>query len=252
MRVMLLTAATAVALSALSAQPATPTRLAVVEGFAIPESARYDAERDQYFVSNVNAHATASDNNGFISLLGADGTLVERQFIAGGQERRHPARAQGHGDRRPRPGRDRRHRAPPLRSHHRQARRRRRPRPSRRALPQRRHRRARRHALRLGHEPRLPAHRQPHAGQDRSRVSRLASRARCPSRWPTRGSKGPTASSGTRAPTTCSSPRSWASTSTAGPAAMACTSSPPAPAATTAWSASTTRRSSSPARICRD
>ena len=70
MRVMLLTSATAVALSALSAQSATPTRLAVVEGFAIPESARYDPERDQYFVSNVNAHATASDNNGYISLVG--------------------------------------------------------------------------------------------------------------------------------------------------------------------------------------
>jgi sugar lactone lactonase YvrE len=68
----------------LTGQAPVPTRLAAADGFAIPESARFDTERDQYFVSNVNAHATAPDNNGYISLLGADGTLVQRQFIAGG------------------------------------------------------------------------------------------------------------------------------------------------------------------------
>lgn len=67
------------------AQSATPTRVATVEGFAIPESARYDPTRDQYFVSNVNAHATAADNNGFIALVGPDGQVVDRRFIAGGQ-----------------------------------------------------------------------------------------------------------------------------------------------------------------------
>ena len=86
MRILTLTLTLSAPLAlALSAQPSVPTRLAVVEGFAIPESARYDPERDRYFISNVNAHATASDNNGFISLLGSDGTLVERQFIAGGK-----------------------------------------------------------------------------------------------------------------------------------------------------------------------
>jgi sugar lactone lactonase YvrE len=68
-----------------SAQSAAPTRVATVEGFAIPESARYDPARDQYFVSNVNAHATAADNNGFIALVGPDGQVVDRRFIAGGQ-----------------------------------------------------------------------------------------------------------------------------------------------------------------------
>jgi sugar lactone lactonase YvrE len=77
------------ALAALSIQPAAqsaaPTRVAVVDGFAIPESARYDPARDQYFVSNVNAHATAADNNGFIALVGPDGQVVDRRFIAGGR-----------------------------------------------------------------------------------------------------------------------------------------------------------------------
>ena len=88
MRVMMLTSAAAAALCllpALSAQSSAPTRLAVVDGFAIPESARFDAEGDRYYVSNVNAHATAADNNGFISLVGPDGTLLDRRFIAGGQ-----------------------------------------------------------------------------------------------------------------------------------------------------------------------
>ena len=67
------------------AQSAAPSRVAVVEGFAIPESARFDPARDQYFISNVNAHATAADNNGFIALVGPDGQVVDRRFIAGGQ-----------------------------------------------------------------------------------------------------------------------------------------------------------------------
>lgn len=69
-----------------SAQSAAPTRVATVEGFSIPESARYDPMRDQYFVSNVNAHATAADDNGFIALVGPDGQVIDRRFIAGGQK----------------------------------------------------------------------------------------------------------------------------------------------------------------------
>lgn len=69
-----------------AAQPAAPTRLASLDGFAIPESARFDPELDRYYVSNVNAHATAADDNGFISTVGPDGTLLERRFIAGGQQ----------------------------------------------------------------------------------------------------------------------------------------------------------------------
>lgn len=65
--------------------PPPPVRIAVAGGFAIPESVRYDPDRDRYYVSNVNAHATRADDNGFISILDADGAVVERRFIAGGQ-----------------------------------------------------------------------------------------------------------------------------------------------------------------------
>ena len=87
MRIAVLAAAVLAWLSIQPAvQSAAPTRVAVVEGFAIPESARYDPARDQYYVSNVNAHATAADNNGFIALVGPDGQVVDRSFIAGGQK----------------------------------------------------------------------------------------------------------------------------------------------------------------------
>ncbi len=87
MRIVLLAFAAVTALTLQPfAQPAAPARVATVEGFQIPESARYDPARDQYFVSNVNAHATAADNNGFIALIGPDGQVVDRRFIAGGQK----------------------------------------------------------------------------------------------------------------------------------------------------------------------
>ena len=87
MRIVLLAFAAVTALTLQPfAQSAAPTRVATVEGFAIPESARYDPARDQYYVSNVNAHATAADNNGFIALVGPDGQVVDRRFIAGGQK----------------------------------------------------------------------------------------------------------------------------------------------------------------------
>lgn len=68
-----------------AARSAAPVRLASLDGFAIPESARFDPELDRYYVSNVNAHATAADDNGYISTVGPDGTLLERRFVAGGQ-----------------------------------------------------------------------------------------------------------------------------------------------------------------------
>lgn len=87
MRIAVLALAVTVSIDALpAARSAAPARLAVVDGFAIPESARYDPVRDQYFVSNVNTHATAADNNGFIALVGPDGQVVDRRFIAGGQK----------------------------------------------------------------------------------------------------------------------------------------------------------------------
>ncbi len=63
--------------------PATE-RVAVIEGFDLPESVRHHPESDLYFVSNTGEHPTRIDNNGFISRVRPDGTLEELRFIAGG------------------------------------------------------------------------------------------------------------------------------------------------------------------------
>jgi sugar lactone lactonase YvrE len=58
-----------------------PTRL---EGFENPESARYDAELDVWYVSNVNGSPVAKDGNGYISRLKGDGTMDSLKFIVSG------------------------------------------------------------------------------------------------------------------------------------------------------------------------
>jgi sugar lactone lactonase YvrE len=77
------TAAPAAAAAPDSSAPAAsgPTRL---EGFQNPESAKYDAELDVWYVSNVNGSPGARDGNGYISRLKGDGTMDSLKFIAGG------------------------------------------------------------------------------------------------------------------------------------------------------------------------
>ena len=60
-------------------------RVAVTGGFSGPEGVRYDPGQDVYFVSNFNGSGGAQDNNGFISKMGPDGSIIARQFIAGGE-----------------------------------------------------------------------------------------------------------------------------------------------------------------------
>lgn len=60
-----------------------PERLAVVEGFEVPESARYDAVRDLFFVSNVTGHPAEEDGNGFISLMDPEGGIQTLRWIDG-------------------------------------------------------------------------------------------------------------------------------------------------------------------------
>lgn len=64
---------------------AAAMRLRVVTGFNVPESARYDAERDVYYVSNVTGHPMIEDNSGYISVMNPDGDIVTPNFIAGGR-----------------------------------------------------------------------------------------------------------------------------------------------------------------------
>ncbi len=64
---------------------AEPRRVAEVSGFDIPEAARYDPEQDVFFVASIGRHATAADNNGFISRVTPAGAVESRRFIAGGE-----------------------------------------------------------------------------------------------------------------------------------------------------------------------
>ncbi|NND00678.1 MAG: hypothetical protein HKN85_10895 [Gammaproteobacteria bacterium] len=49
--------------------------------FVMPESAAFDGERQQIFVSNVNGYA--KDDNGFVSRISADGEEVELRWLTG-------------------------------------------------------------------------------------------------------------------------------------------------------------------------
>jgi sugar lactone lactonase YvrE len=64
-----------------TARATGPTRL---EGFQAPESAKYDADLDVWYVSNINGSPTDEDGNGYISRLHGDGTMDSLKFIASG------------------------------------------------------------------------------------------------------------------------------------------------------------------------
>jgi hypothetical protein len=64
-----------------SAAAAAPTQ---VEGFQTPESVKYDAELDVWYVSNINGSPLAKDGNGYISRLKGDGSVDSLKFIVGG------------------------------------------------------------------------------------------------------------------------------------------------------------------------
>lgn len=65
--------------------PATPERAFTTEGFATPESVRWDSAGARWFVSNINGNPSAKDGNGFIERLGPDGARLDSvPFIAGG------------------------------------------------------------------------------------------------------------------------------------------------------------------------
>jgi sugar lactone lactonase YvrE len=52
-------------------------------GLNVPESVIFDAERDQYFVSNIGGQPSEKNAEGFISRLSADGEIVELEWVAG-------------------------------------------------------------------------------------------------------------------------------------------------------------------------
>jgi len=61
-------------------------RLATITGgFKTPESVRYDADQDVYFVSNINGNPSQKDGNGFISRVRPDNSVETLKFIEGGK-----------------------------------------------------------------------------------------------------------------------------------------------------------------------
>lgn len=57
------------------------------DGIATPESVLYDAETDTYLVSNINGSPLDKDNNGYITELSPDGSVVNAKLIEGGQKK---------------------------------------------------------------------------------------------------------------------------------------------------------------------
>jgi sugar lactone lactonase YvrE len=78
-------AVTDTAAASFQATPAAPSKVATAENFKTPESVKYDADEDVWYVSNINGNPSAKDGNGYISRLKADGTVDSAMFIVGGR-----------------------------------------------------------------------------------------------------------------------------------------------------------------------
>lgn len=55
------------------------------EGFKVPESVRYDAALDAFFVSNIDGNPSNKDNNGYIARLDAANPTTATVVVQGGQ-----------------------------------------------------------------------------------------------------------------------------------------------------------------------
>jgi hypothetical protein len=79
-------AALAVACGRKPPQAAAATRVLTVDGFKTPESVKYDAHLDVYFVTSINGNPSAKDNNGLISRVRPDGSIESLEWISGGRD----------------------------------------------------------------------------------------------------------------------------------------------------------------------
>lgn len=55
-------------------------------GFATPESVEYEGDSDTYLVTNINGNPFEKDDNGFISKISPDGTVLELKWIDGASD----------------------------------------------------------------------------------------------------------------------------------------------------------------------
>ena len=58
---------------------------AATDSMKTPESVRYDADLDAYFVSNINGNPSAKDGNGFIARVDAGNTASVTMFVESGK-----------------------------------------------------------------------------------------------------------------------------------------------------------------------
>jgi sugar lactone lactonase YvrE len=54
-------------------------------GMNVPESVKYDADMDVFFVSNINGNPSQKDGNGFIAIVRADSTSVVKMLAESGK-----------------------------------------------------------------------------------------------------------------------------------------------------------------------
>ena len=72
--------------AASSAAPVeTAMKMGETGGMKVPESVKYDADMDVYFVSNINGNPSEKDGNGFIVVVRADSTSVTRILVESGK-----------------------------------------------------------------------------------------------------------------------------------------------------------------------
>ncbi len=65
---------------------ATATKISETLGLKTPESVRYDADLDVFFVSNVNGNPSKRDANGSIVVIRADSTNVMKTLVESGKD----------------------------------------------------------------------------------------------------------------------------------------------------------------------
>jgi sugar lactone lactonase YvrE len=64
---------------------ASAQKLGETTGFDTPESVKYDAELDVFYVTNINGNPSNKDNNGYIARVRADSVGVMTRLVEGGQ-----------------------------------------------------------------------------------------------------------------------------------------------------------------------
>ena len=67
------------------AAPAMFASAGATDSMKTPESVRYDADLDAYFVSNINGNPSQKDGNGFIARIDAGNTAAMTMFVQGGK-----------------------------------------------------------------------------------------------------------------------------------------------------------------------